>query len=262
MPLRKASGQLLPLKTSDSRFDTKKYGGYKNPAIDYFMLVESDGKRKKIRTLEGVPVYLANASNDVIEKYLEKNVGLKNPDIRIRKIRINSLIKVNGFPMHISGKSSARILTKNAAELCLSADEEYLIHKIEKVIEKQVASKEYRVSEFDGIEEDKLIQLYDVFTNKLEYTCYSKCPGNQLNTLKTGRDKFLILRIEDMCRVLYEILHLFQCNALLANLTLIGGVGQAGKTNIGKEISKQKKVILVNQSVTGLFEQETDLLMI
>lgn len=56
-----------------------------------------------------------------------------------------------------------------------------------------------------------------------------------------------------------EILHLFQCSPQLANLTNIGGGKSAGSLKILSDITKQQSVLLINQSITGFYEQVIDL---
>ena len=57
------------------------------------MLVESEDKKgNKIRTLEFVPVYLAKEmekSEDAAIRYCVEKLELKNPDIRVRKIKMD-----------------------------------------------------------------------------------------------------------------------------------------------------------------------------
>lgn len=70
------------------------------------------------------------------------------------------------------------------------------------------------------------------------------------------------LDLAEQCIVLGEILHLFQCKPLTANLTLIGAAGRTGIMQIGKTISNCDSAKLVSQSVTGIKEQVIDLLSI
>ena len=70
------------------------------------------------------------------------------------------------------------------------------------------------------------------------------------------------LNLSEQCVVLGEILHLFQCRPLGANLVLIGASAHTGIITIGKEISKCNSAKLINQSVTGIYERAVDLLTI
>lgn len=56
-----------------------------------------------------------------------------------------------------------------------------------------------------------------------------------------------------------EILHLFQCNPVLSNLSSIGGKSKAGTITISFNATKQEGLTLVTQSVTGFFERRIPL---
>ena len=68
------------------------------------------------------------------------------------------------------------------------------------------------------------------------------------------------LNLEDKCTVLSEILHLFQCQSAAANLKLIGGPASAGILVMNNNITKCKQISIINQSVTGIYKKEIDLL--
>ena len=261
MLLKKGSGQLVPIKSTDSRYKTENYGGYNKPGINYFMVVESDGKKGRKRTIEGVPVYLSNASKERLLQFCKEELGLINPDIRFAEIKINSLLKVDGYPLHVSGKSNARIVVKNAVQLCLSIDEEELIRRVDKVLDIIQENKKYIIDDHDGLAEEKMVGLYEALERKLE-SIYIKRHSAQLPVVKSGREKYLKMDMVSKCRIIRELLHLFQCNAITSDLSGIGGASHAGVLVIGNEISKLSSVRLVSQSVTGLFENETDLLTI
>lgn len=259
MLLRKGSGQLRPIKTEDGRYDTERYGGYNKPSINYFMLVESDDKKGRKRTLEGVPVYFSGASEEELIEFCRDELNLKNPDIRLHEIRINALLKLDGYPMHISGKSGNSILMKNGVQLCLSSEMEKIIHHIEKVVEKSKVDKNYQLDEHDKLTDAKLVEIYDCLFAKATTGIFAQRPASQVKTMKNGREKFVATSLIEKCVIINEILHLFQCNASSANLKLIGGVGRAGVFKVSSKISSQTEAKLISQSVTGLFEQVIDL---
>ena len=102
--------------------DVTKYGGFNDIAGTYFFLVEHTEKKNRIRTIESVPLYIAKKidQNPIeLEKYCEQVLGLVDFDIRVRKIKIGSLIKRNNYFCYITGKKPGRLIVRNAVNLCL-----------------------------------------------------------------------------------------------------------------------------------------------
>ena len=104
-----------------------------------------------------------------------------------------------------------------------------------------------------------LEEIYDTFLRKIRNTIYGVRLKEQEKTLSSGRENFEKLKIEDQCMVIYEILHLFQCQSTQANLKLIGGPGNAGRLGLNSDITKYENISIINQSVTGIYEQAIDL---
>ena len=262
--LKKGKGQ-IPIKGGvDERLQSiEKYGAYNKASGAYFMLVESDGKKgERKRTIEFVPVFLAKSLEESVElrrRYCEEELGLVNPDVRIPKIKINTLFDVDGFKMHLSGRSSNGLIFKGANQLVVP----YKIEKIIKVISKYCLdykeNKEAVLSEKIRPTEGMFEELFDLLVGKLEYTVYEKRLSAQVPKLKNGKIIFDALSAEEKCIVLMEILHLFQCASQSANLKLLNGPGRAGILTMGFDISTLSNVYIINQSITGFYEQVIDL---
>ena len=62
--------------------------------------------------------------------------------------------------------------------------------------------------------------------------------------------------------VLMQILQLSQLTNIGADLTDIGGVKKTGVATLNKKISDKYEFKLINQSVTGLYTNEIDLLTV
>ena len=191
---------------------------------------------------------------------LMKDRKLLNPIILINKIKIDTLFKVDGFYMWLSGRTGKQLIFKGANELLLSDEETKILKKVIKFINRKIENKNVKIVAFDGINEAELTHLYDVFVSKLQNTIYKIRLGLQASTLIDNKGKFEKLSLEDKCTVLAEILHLFQCRSTMANLTLISGPAKAGSIKINNNITKCKQISIINQSVTGIYEKEIDLL--
>lgn len=264
MIMKKGKGQ-IPIKGSDERLqDISKYGGYNKAAGAYFMLVESQGKKGELqRTIEYVPVYLKNmveASEENALQYLQEDRGLTNPRILLHKIKTDTLFKVDGFYMWLSGRTGKQLIFKGANQLLLNNDEQSLLKKVLKYVQRLKENKNLKIGDKDEIFDTDLNKLYDTFVNKLETSVYARRLKLQGDTLQKKRDCFIELSPEDKCIVLSEILHLFQCQSAAANLKKIGGPASAGILVLNTNISNNKSISIINQSITGVYEQEIDLL--
>ncbi len=262
MPMKKGKGQ-IPLKGADERLqDIEKYGGYNKASGAYFVLVESEDKKgNKIRTIEFVPAYRAREleqSEDNMLAYMREN-GLVNSCIRLPKIKIDTLFEIDGFRMYLSGRTGGQLLFKGANQFILSAADQKILKKVLKFVDRRKQNKNATLSDRDKLEEIELTKLYETFYNKLADTIYSVRLGAQTKNLEKGRDAFAKLSKEDKCLVLVEILHLFQCNSSSANLKMIGGGGAAGILVLNNNITKLSNIAIINQSITGFFEQRIDL---
>lgn len=263
--LKKGKGQ-FPIEQNSKRSDIGKYGGYGHVAGSYFMLVEHKKGSKRIRSLEYVPVYLANQIAEeneyaLLSRYCKETLKLIDHEILIPKVKINSLIKVNGFFMHLTARSLGRLVVRGANQMLVDDRNMQYMKKVLKFNNRKRRSKktELKVSEFDGITLEENQRLYDLFIDKHEKTLYKNRPNPQSKTLKNGRNKFMKLSLEDQCYVIEQILQLFQCSNLTADLRLINGSKQAGKMLISRNVSSFDEFKLIHQSPTGIFSQEVDL---
>ncbi len=262
--LKKGKGQ-VPVKSSDERLcDIEKYGGYNNATGTYFMLVESEDKKgNRIRTIEYVPLYLKEKiekDESSIIQYLEnKKENLKNPKILLSKIKKDTLFKVDGFYMYLSSRTGKQLKFKCGNQLLLSIHEMKILKKVLKFVQRAKENKNLKIVKTDKIETEDLICLYDVFLDKIKNTIYHVRLETQGKTLREKRHQFLELSNEDKCIVLSEILHTFQCNSSSSNLQLIGAGKETGVLVMSNNITKCKQISIINQSPTGIYEQEIDL---
>lgn len=124
----------------------------------------------------------------------------------------------------------------------------------------KIVWQELLLALFDGITKEKNIMLYDLLLAKHKNNIYVNRPSGQIKTLEKGREIFIDLTVENQCLALSNILHLFSCKPITADLVTLKGSKNAGKVLFSKNISDKKQAYLYNQSVTGVFEQQIDLL--
>jgi CRISPR-associated endonuclease Csn1 len=266
--ITKDKNPTVPIKAG---MDVKKYGGYGTIRPAYFILVEStDKKGKKQRTIESVPLYLVKKFEEepnLLIEYCRTEYKLKEPRIIISKIKKNAYMKINGFPMNLRGTTGeGQLVMQGAVQLCINEEDEKYLKKVINYLARNAERKDKKVnlpiSRYDGISLEENLRLYDTFLNKLKNSIYKYRPANQASTMEKGRNIFLKLTLEEQSIVLGEILKLFQCNPITADLRLIGGSKSAGSTKINSKISDYETAKLIHQSPTGIFEQEVDLLTV
>ena len=118
------------------------------------------------------------------------------------------------------------------------------------------------VSVYDEISANENIHLYEELLTKHKSSIYSKRMASQIKTLEEGKTFFENLSLEKQVFTLFEIMRIFQCKIIGADLSKIGGSKSAGVIYLSNDITKAKQAKLINQSPTGLFESEIDLLKI
>lgn len=270
--VKKGSGQ-LPIKSSDKRLlgqskedIINKYGGYNKVSGAYFTLVEHTVKKKRVQSFEPVYVYASSSIEKDpanLNKYLLEDLGLVEPKVIVKKIKIKTLLDINGFRGHISGRSGDAILLSGAMQLVMSKEDEKYIKKLCKFAERKKEAakfkKELNIVAKDGITKEENIKLYQIYLDKLVNTKYHEKLSSAYDNMLKKQEYFNNLNIEDQSILLVNALQLFKCNRVLTNLGLIKETSFAGNTKIVKKLDPKIKIAMINQSVTGLFEQRLEL---
>lgn len=273
----KAKGGQLPLKAGLS---IEKYGGYNSLTTAYFAVVKSKGKKGAVQlSIEAIPLVYAKQGEIAVQKYLTEVVQLCKPEIMLPKIKKYSLFKINGFPMHISGRTGNRMLFYGAGQLCLDeADVNYLKKALK--YENDIAENELVIADknSDDIQKQQAqknldyynqkwrigrkvnMHIYDMLLAKSGNNLYKNRPASQTTDLQEQREFFEKLSLANQIHVIGEILKLFKCASASANLKLLDKGNACGVIKVSNNILKFKQCVLINQSPTGVFEQEVDLM--
>lgn len=262
----------IPRKSKGVLSDIKRYGGYSGLNTAYFAIVQSEDKKGKlIKTIETVPVLellRINDDEELLRRYFE-NKGLKNVKISVPKIKLNQLVSYCGMPVYITGVSDSQILVQNAVELFTDNKTDEYVKALAEFYERykdkpDVANAEEYVIKTNRtgeiklkIDREKNIALYNYFISKLDnkiYTGIGYCATFK-GLLTDGSGLFEILPVADQVKVLLQILNFFRCNAMLSDLTLIGGSKLNGKLRFSKNITGIDFKI-INRSCCGLTVRE------
>ena len=242
----------LPLKTSDDRMaDVTKYGGFTSATIAYYFIVQHKEGKKEAVSIEGLPLYCkakVECAADGLEKYCKEVLGYGEVKILRRRLKIQSLLEVNGYRMHLSGKTGNQLSLRNAMSLCLQERWTGYIKKLEKVVNGESADK--------MICAESNIELYDILADKHLHTVYAKRPNPYGDKLQKDRDNFVGLEMKKQCEALLQILQLTKIGNTEANLVLIGESAHSGKMLLSKNVKVADRPAIICQSVTGLYERK------
>ena len=260
----KGKGQ-APIKSGDPRISIEKYGGYNKLTGSYYCLVEHKKKGKTVRSIE--PVYLMYDQHYQQDKedYCRQILKLDDPVILITRIKKNALLSIDGFRLQISGRTGDRLICMNANQLVLSQEQTAYIKKLSKYAERcKTARAELPVTPYDGITAEENRVLLDALTAKLNNALYGKKFAGAAETIQSNAEQFRALSMRDQAVVLLEVVKLFSnSNTSGANLKALGEGAVTGRLGISKNLSVGPgRMFLIDQSVTGLFEQKQDMMLV
>ena len=240
----------------------KKYGAYNCPSSRYFALVEyADKKGKDVRQLLPIDAYREKDYLADPDGFASAAVGF-DAKVIIPCVKYNALLSFDGFRMHISCKSGggAQLIYKPAVQLVLGYQAEKYIRNIVKYL---TLNSEREINDYDGINEKENLDLYTLIAYKMTSNAFSWKFGTLGNKLKEKTDVFEGLSREKQCYVIREILKILHANVLTGDLVSVGESKRTGTLYTNSKLSEIKNtssIKLINQSVTGLYENEVELL--
>ena len=248
----------------------EKYGGFKSLSTAYFAIVESEDKKGNlIKTIEAIPVlvdYKARVNEGEILKYLTDS-GLKDPKIIVPKIKLKSLVSINGYRVWLAGITGKQIILHNAQQwFCNEKIDLYLKHLV-KLAEKDKAG---RLTDTEKSQEQiplvsnregptlyatrqENIWLYEQIVEKIKDKPYQGLSPVKsfAQKLEDRFDLFKSLTTFEQIKVLLQIVRFMKCNAECADLTLLKDGAKCGTLLVGKNISDIDFAI-IHQSPCGL----------
>ena len=252
----------VPVNTDDPKMrDVTKYGGYKKYTGAYFFLVEHTKKGKKVRSLEAMPLYLKDSLNskEKMETYCREKLGYQDPSVRLEKIKMYSLIKVDGYLMYLTGRTGERLVVVNSVEMKLSNDWSTYVKRLFSYSMYVDDENDISTSK-ETISKDKNSILYSILADKHCTGIYSKRPNPVGKKLRDWKEEFEGLSIDKQVYVLKQLIQLSSNSNQGADLQYLGGASKTGVSLISKIINGYKEFKLISLSPTGLYKAEIDLL--
>lgn len=231
----------LPLKKGMS---CQRYGGFDSIKPAYIAAISYQEGKQRAGALVNVPIYLAEAiekNPKVLVDYLEKDY----PGVQIirSKILIRQKIEYEGNELTLGSCTE----TYNAKELFLPT----FLHPI--------LAKIYNAScALTDADENQLNTLIDVLLEKLssQYPIYS----GALKALEAKKSEILSLSIADKGKFIAETMKITSAGKEYAKYsTSLPKLGIADKGRLNNKLPHPEKIILIDQSITGLREKRTKL---
>lgn len=235
------SSAKLPLKKGMS---CQRYGGFDSIKPAYIAAISYQKGKKRVGELVNVPIYLAEAiekNPNALLDYLEKDY----PGVQIirPKILIRQKIEYEGNELTLGSCTE----TYNAKELFLPT----FLHPI--------LAKIYNAScVLTDADENQLNTLIDVLLEKLssQYPIYS----GALKALEAKKSEILSLSIADKGKFIAETMKITSAGKEYAKYsTSLPKLGIADKGRLNNKLPHPEKIILIDQSITGLREKRTKL---
>ncbi len=219
--------------------DTKRYGGYAQPAEAYSAVIEYDTPHGRAKKLIGIPLYikmLANTEPDAVAEYIN-GCGYVNAVIIKDRILKYQKIKTGGTEYYLSSSTEVH----NARQLTLPREINALIFMMN-----------YRDRWRDEavVPECSLLNIYDLLCMKIK-ALYPGYAGI-LTKLTVRREKFTTLEKQQKITVINEILNILRADCKTGNLQLLGLAPREGRKN--KQNINVSDTVFINTSVTGMFE--------
>lgn len=208
-------------------------------------------------------------AKDRLQRITGKAVEEVEFPMGMRPWKINTVLSLDGFRVCITGNAGGGKCLSAQPIMQFSSEEywRYYLKKIERFVEKVKNNPNYRYDvEYDVVQPEDNMRLYDLYTDKLQHSVYQKRINAPMQILLDGREKFMACSVLEQCQVLLNIHQVFGRMTAGCDLTLIGGKSHSAATvNFSSTISNWNKnytdVRIIDQSASGLWEVVSDNLL-
>ena len=242
--------------------DVSRYGGYSSLTPAYFIFIEVQKGKKRIKMFESVPLYYASQiqTQKDLEKYCIDILGYCGVRIILQKIEKYTLFKLNGYFLYIVGLDSRKnVEFKNATSLVMGREDLRYIKNIESRVKRNT-----EIEDSKSITKEKNQVLYETLVKKHNQGIFRMHPKAIGNILEQGGEKFSCMAVTQQVELLLNLIS-FTSTSLQSNifsLNAIAGPKEVGRIRISGNMSDAKELFLINRSVLGVYESRVNLLKI
>lgn len=240
----------VALKSKDgAMYDVTKYGGYTSLKPAYFIFIEHGPKNKRKKIFEVISLYSAAKIKDKesLKRYCEDQLGYQDVRIIAEKIKKNALIRMNGYFLYVAGMDSRKnIELHNATNLCVEEWYYKYAHHIEKFAQTGIINTDITIV--------NNIKFYQLLREKHSNSIFKNNPKPLGEILFNGEEKFRTLDMENQLKILNNLLLISSIGKGTVSLKAINGPSEAGRIRISGNMTSCEELLLINQSVTGMYE--------
>ena len=234
----------IPLKKD---LPVDRYGGYSSMNPAFIAAISYKKGKKKIGTFINIPVYLRNAVQtdpDLVYQYINQTYGYDDVHIIKSKILLDQLFLYDGSELLVTSATEFR----NGKQLYLSADYVRILWQIYNLPESSWTFTDNDLNELIGELQNKMKKHYPVYSGISSRLEEKKDAIKSLNLV----DK--VIFIQETLKITMANKNYAMYKKRLPALELSDNQGRL--TNKPIDLSK---MILINRSVTGLYERRVGL---
>lgn len=261
-----AQKDLQPIaKTEVNRYDPARYGGYKGVEVAFFTAFHCTVKKKREFHIDSFPVYLLGdyrKDGGVLKRYFEEK-GYRDIEIVVPEIRKYALIEIDGKKLYLIGNSGGSLLFYNTRQLVLSNEDALSLRRMLRYEASVSAIKKKTSEQTIKLPSAELFKVSRQDNRKIFEEIFRKIADNPVlyrivNSFKGVEDYYKRLDAYQQCKTVAELLKAAGCNGLTGNLSQYCDdkkmPANMGKIDASKNLTG-KRVVLIDQSVTGLYER-------
>ena len=248
----------LPLKGEERMQNIRRYGAYVSIKISYFFVVEHTLKKKRVRSIECVPVYLCkeiDGNDEALMRYCTEELGLVEPRVVLRKLKKNSLLEVDGFRYLLKSPTGKNLHLQPVEQLYVNEKQNRQLQKILKALEETIRHEK---KDLELLVKD-MAEIYQFLKEKMESSVFVERKTFPRELLLMPIEEFVSRDLQSQAEIIRGIMLLSGRN-ITVDLRSLGGDGQMGKVRITKTITNLKSIVYIAQSKTGLYQERIDLL--
>lgn len=255
-----------PLKDKGPKSSIEKYGGYTNINKAHFIVVDVKNKSKIVRRLMPVEREIYNKrknepkfKDEILQEYFKNRFNIEDFTVVYPMIKIKSLLKIDGSYYFITGGSDKTLELRSAIQLILPKKNEWAIKQIDKSSENEYKT----IDKIKGLTEELINNTFDLILDKFQNSIYKNSFLNIFENKDTEsiESKFKELEYVEKCKILLMLVKAIKAYGVRQNLKSIDLNADYGRlSSKSNKIKSYNEFKLINQSITGLFENELDLM--